>query len=78
MVSINDILAQREEIRQVAARHGADNLRVFGSVVHGQQGAESDVDLLVRLDESCSLLDQIALMHDLEDLLGCRVDVVED
>ncbi len=78
MVSMNDILARREEIRRVAARHGADNLRLFGSVVHGRQGAESDVDLLVHLDEDRSLLDQTSLMHDLEDLLGCKVDVVED
>jgi uncharacterized protein len=78
MVSMNDILARREEILRVAARHGASNPRLFGSVVRGDQGPGSDVDLLVHLDDDRSLLDQIALMHDLEDLLGCKVDVVED
>jgi predicted nucleotidyltransferase len=78
MVSINDILARREEIRRVAARHGASNPRLFGSVVRGEHGPASDVDLLVHLEDDRSLLDQIALMHELEDLLGCKVDVVED
>ena len=78
MVSMNDILARRDDIRRVAAKHGARNPRLFGSIVRGEQGAESDVDLLVHLADDRSLLDQIALMHELEDLLGCKVDVVED
>lgn len=78
MVSMNDILAQREDIRRVAASHGASNPRLFGSVVRGEQSPGSDVDLLVHLDADRSLLDQIALMHELEDLLNCRVDVVDD
>lgn len=78
MVSLNNILARREEILQIAARHGASNMRVFGSVVRGQAGEDSDVDVLVHLGEECSLLDHVALMQDLEDLLGCKVDVVEE
>ena len=78
MVSMDDILARRQDIRRVAAKHGARNLRLFGSVVRGEQGAGSDLDILVDLDEERSHLDQIALMHELEDLLGCHVDVVED
>lgn len=78
MVSMNDILARREDILRVAAKHGAHDPRLFGSVVRGEQGAGSDVDLLVHLDDDRSLLDQIALMHELGDLLGCKVDVVED
>lgn len=78
MVSMNDILARREDIRRVVAKHGARSPRLFGSVVRGKQDADSDVDLLVHLADDRSLLDQIALMHELEDLLGCKVDVVED
>ncbi len=78
MVSMSDILTRREDIRRVSARHGASNPRVFGSVVRGEQIAGSDVDLLVHLDADRSLLDQIALMHELEDLLNCKVDVVDD
>lgn len=78
MVSMNDILARREDILRVAARHGARHLRLFGSVVRGEQGTGSDVDLLVHLDEDRSLLDHVALIQDLGDLLGCKVDVVND
>lgn len=78
MVSLNDILARRKEILEIAARHGAGNVRVFGSIVRGQAGEGSDVDILVHLGEDRSLLDHVALMQDLEELLGCGVDVVED
>ena len=78
MVSLNNIMDRRCEILRIAAKHGATNVRVFGSIVRGQAGEGSDVDVLVRLDDDRSLLDHIALMQDLEDLLGCHVDVVED
>jgi len=78
MVSLNNILDHRDEILQIAARHGASNMRIFGSVVRGQAGEKSDVDVLVHLNDECSLLDHVGLMQDLEDLLGCKVDIVED
>jgi predicted nucleotidyltransferase len=78
MVALNDILSRREEIVRIAAKHGVHQVRVFGSVVRGEAGEASDVDFLVRLDDDRSLLDHIALMRDLEALLGCRVDVVSE
>lgn len=78
MVSMSNILDRRGEILQIAARHGARNVRIFGSVASGKTTKDSDLDILVRLDDDRSLLDHIALMQDLEDLLGCHVDVVED
>jgi hypothetical protein len=78
MVALNDILSRREEILRIAARHGAHDVRVFGSVVRGEAGEESDVDFLVRLDEGRSLIDHIALAQDLEDSFGCKVDVVTE
>jgi hypothetical protein len=78
MVSMSNILDRRGEILQIAARHGARNVRIFGSVASGKTTGDSDLDILVRLDDDRSLLDHIALMQDLEDLLGCHVDVVED
>jgi predicted nucleotidyltransferase len=78
MVSLNSIMEIREAILQIAIRHGASQVRVFGSVVHGRAGEGSDLDILVRLEEDRSLVDHIALIQDLEDLLGCRVDVVND
>jgi predicted nucleotidyltransferase len=78
VVTLNDINERREAILQIAARHGANNVRIFGSVARGKAREGSDLDLLVRLQEDRSLLDHIALMQDLEDLLGCRVEVVND
>jgi predicted nucleotidyltransferase len=78
VVTLNDINDRRDAILQIAARHGASNVRIFGSVARGQAREGSDLDLLVRLQEDRSLLDHIALMQDLEDLLGCRVEVVND
>ena len=78
MVCMRDIRNRRDEILQIAEKHGADNLRIFGSVARGQAEEASDLDILVHLEESRSLLDHIALKHDMEDLLGCVVDVVDD
>jgi predicted nucleotidyltransferase len=69
---------RREQIRRLAARHGARQLRIFGSVARGETHSESDLDLLVKLDPGRSLLDLVALKQDLEDLLGCRVDVLTE
>ncbi|MDI9584548.1 MAG: nucleotidyltransferase family protein [Acidobacteriota bacterium] len=66
----------REQILSIAARHGAMNIRVFGSVARGEATAASDVDLLVDLEPGRSLLDLSALRLDLCDLLGRDVDVV--
>jgi predicted nucleotidyltransferase len=78
-LTIIDILRnRRQEILETAAKHGAHSIRVFGSVARGEAGTESDVDLLVKMDEGRSLLDRIALMQDLEDLLGCKIDVVSE
>jgi len=48
------------------------------SIDRGEASPASDVDVLVHLNDHATLLDQIALKHDLEDLLGCTVDVVDD
>jgi predicted nucleotidyltransferase len=78
VAALSDILSVREEILRIAAEHGAHNVRIFGSVARGESGDGSDLDVLVRLDDDRSLLDRVALKQDLEDLLGCRVDVVTE
>jgi uncharacterized protein len=72
------LLAIREDVRRIAAAHGAGNVRVFGSVGRGEQGASSDLDLLVDMAEGRSLFDLIALSNDLEESLGVEVDVVTE
>ncbi|MUL35571.1 nucleotidyltransferase family protein [Gloeocapsopsis dulcis] len=69
---------QRSEILRIAAQHGAYNVRVFGSVARGEAQPDSDIDLLVELESSRSLLDRVALMQDLEDLLGTKVEVATE
>ncbi len=69
---------KREDILRVAAKHGAGNVRVFGSVARGEADENSDFDILVTLDENATLLNHAALIEDLEALLGRRVDVASD
>src|SRR5687768_383825 len=68
--------ARRDEIVDLAAAHGASNVRVFGSVARGTSEAGSDIDLLVDFEPGRTLVDQIGLWRDLEALLGVSVDVV--
>lgn len=78
-MNIVDILqARRDEILQIAAQHGARNVRVFGSVARGAADAQSDVDLLVDLEPGRSLLDHAALMLELEALLHRKVDIATE
>jgi len=70
--------AIREDVRRIAAAHGAGNVRVFGSVGRGDQNASSDLDLLVDMAEGRNLFDLIALSNDLEESLGVDVDVVTE
>lgn len=72
------ITDRAEDIRRIARQHGARRVRVFGSRARGEAGASSDVDLLIELESGRDLLDLVALKQDLEALLGCAVDVVEE
>ena len=74
----DEVVRQKEKIRQLAAAHGAVNIRLFGSVIRGEENPESDLDILVDFKPGTSLLDHSALIHDLEDLLGRKVDVVTE
>lgn len=78
-VGVNELLqAKREEILRIAAKHGAHNVRVFGSVARGEADETSDVDFLVEMEPGRSLLDLGGLLIDLEGLLGRPVDVVTE
>jgi predicted nucleotidyltransferase len=79
VMNIKDLLqTKREEILRTAAKHGARNIRVFGSVARGEADEESDIDLLVEMEPSRSLLDHAALWLELQEVLGRKVDVVSD
>lgn len=70
--------AKREEILGLAAKYGAYNVRVFGSVARGEADSESDVDFLVEVEPGRSLLDLGGLLMELQELLDCQVDVVTE
>lgn len=72
------IQEKRDVILALAARHGAHNVRVFGSVSRDEAGPQSDIDILVDLEPDRSLLDLGGLLMDLEELLGRKVDVVTE
>lgn len=78
-MTIQQLLKEkREEILRIAAKHGARNVRVFGSVARGEADEQSDLDLLVEFEPGRSLMDHAALWLELQELLGCKVDVVSD
>jgi uncharacterized protein len=77
-MNLEQLRARREQILATARRHGARTLRVFGSVARGDADVESDVDFLVELEPGRSLLDQGALLMELQEQLGCRVDVMTE
>lgn len=76
---LNDLLREkREDILRLAEAYGASDVRVFGSVARGEADEKSDIDLLVKMKDDYSLFDLGGLWADMQDLLGCHVDVVPE
>lgn len=69
---------KRDQVLAILDRYGVEDVRVFGSVVRAEDREGSDLDLLAHFPPGTSLLDVSALHLDLEDLLGCRVEVVSE
>ena len=72
------LIEKRNEILQLAVKHGARNVRVFGSRARGKGGPESDIDFLVEMEPGRSLFDLGGLSIDLQALLDLKVDVVTE
>jgi len=77
-MTLDQLTHHRQRILDLARKHGATRVRVFGSTVRGDATSESDIDLLVDLEPRRSLLDLGAFLMDVQDLLGCRVDVTTE
>ena len=78
-MGINDVIGDRkQEILALAAKYGAYNVRVFGSVAQGTADETSDVDFLVDLEDGRSLFDLGGLLMDLQGLLQRKVDVLTE
>ncbi len=78
MDTLTLLQSRRNDILSIAARHGARNVRVFGSVARGEARPDSDVDFLVDMEAGRSLFDLGGLLYDLRLLLGVDVDVVTE
>jgi predicted nucleotidyltransferase len=70
--------SKKEQILAIAAKYGASNVRIFGSVARGTADADSDIDFLVQLESGRSLFDLGGLLMDLQNLLSRKVDVVTE
>ena len=78
-MNIEQILhKKRDEIRKIAAKHGAHNIRIFGSVVRGEVGQDSDIDFLIDAGPTTSSWFPAGLILDLEEILGRRVEIVTE
>jgi len=67
----------RDAIRRVVELNDARNPRVFGSVVHGEDTDDSDLDILVdSIDGKTSLVSLIRIKRELEETLGVRADIL--
>jgi uncharacterized protein len=72
------IREKRDEITRIAARHGVERLRVFGSVARGESRPDSDLDLLIEAGPNTTPWFPGGLVFDLKSLLGCHVQVVAE
>jgi uncharacterized protein len=75
--SLRDLRSRAAEVQNICARNGASNVWVFGSVARGDGDADSDLDLVVDIEKGRSLFDLAGLVLELEDLLGCPVNVIQ-
>jgi predicted nucleotidyltransferase len=78
MVTLRTLADKRLQILGLAERYRTADVRVFGSVARGDNTETSDVDILIKLRSGCSLFDLGGLLEDLQDLLGCTVDLVPE
>jgi uncharacterized protein len=77
-MTLQEVTDQKSDIIGIFRNYPVSNPRLFGSTVRGESTSKSDIDFLVRTEPGCSLLHLGGLLCDLEDLLGCRVDLVTE
>ncbi len=78
MTRAEQIKRNRKNILRLAKRYGVTDIRVFGSVLRGEETPDSDIDFLVSLEPGRSLFDVGGLLVELEALFGCKVDIVTE
>jgi len=78
MSTLDTLRTCKQEIERLASLHGVHNIRVFGSVARVEDTTESDIDFLIDMEESCSLLDLIGFQQELEAMLNRPADVLTE
>jgi predicted nucleotidyltransferase len=78
ILTLESIREKRNAIQKITSQYGAHHIRIFGSIANHAGHADSDVDFLIDLDKGRSLLDLGGLQIDLQNLLGCKVDLVTE
>ena len=78
MNNIDTIRKYKKQINNISSKYHAQHIRLFGSVVRGDNTPASDVDFLVQFMPEASLMDQAGIISELSDLLNCPVDVVSE
>ncbi|MEW9672621.1 nucleotidyltransferase family protein [Ammoniphilus sp. 3BR4] len=77
-MNLRTLKTQRDLIIRIAEKHGAYDVRVFGSVARNEDNHNSDIDLLVNFEHGRSLFDLIELKDELEDILQVKVDIISE
>jgi uncharacterized protein len=72
----DEMRRQRHSVLAIAARHGVSRVRLFGSVARGEERHDSDIDLLIDLDDDRGFGDYLGFVEDIERLFGRRVEAV--
>ena len=78
MSTLEMLKKSRAKILAIAAKHGASNVRIFGSVVRGEDTDESDIDVLVDMAADRSLYDLVGFQQEIEALVGRKADVLTE
>ena len=76
MCQLDRLTRLKTEIYQIAHKHNAEKVYVFGSCARKEETPDSDIDFLADFNERASLFDQVGLQLDLSDMLQCKVDVI--
>ena len=78
MTTLELLRSRRNDIYALADKYHVGNIRVFGSVAHGEDNPESDIDFLVTAQPGCTYFELGGLLMDLQDMFGKKVDIVSD
>ncbi len=75
-MQLEEIKKKKQQLYQIAARHGISRIYVFGSVARGESKDISDIDFLIEMDENVSALGVGAFQYEVQRMLGIRIDVI--